>query len=179
MDVQYRSIKVVLEDHGKQPKGSKYIRRLKIQVYLECLKNTHVPCWETRKIGTRYWVWKCMEYYVRLSPPVGTLAAGTAGTRSDQSCRCDANFHTVMQWFTADLANLAKLCSKVAQMPFVVHPWLWMLRKAVQGCGLSGCNMIQKWIGCGHVKQLLYIALPCLCATHCLWVQKAEFKQWQ
>ena len=82
---------------------------------------------------------------ITLPPPVGTLAAATTGTRSDQSCRCDANFHTVMPWFTADLANLAKLCSTVAQMPFVVHPWLWMLRKAVQGCGLSGCNMIPKW----------------------------------
>ena len=39
----------------------------------------------------------------------------------------------------------SQACSTVAQMPFVVHPWLWMLRKAVQGCGLSGCNMIPKW----------------------------------
>ena len=56
---------------------------------------------------------------ITLPPPVGTLAAGTAGTRSDQSCRCDANFHTVIH---CRPSQPSQAVLKVAQMPFVVHP---------------------------------------------------------
>ena len=79
MDIQhrmYRSIKVVLEDKIE----------INCQLCLDCLKNTmcHAERQGKPVPDTEYYVRICQNITLPLS--VGTLADGTAGIRSDQSC---------------------------------------------------------------------------------------------